>query len=513
MSAKFSKRPRALEINSGVTAALSMAASAAICAFSIFAGRGSHDLLWAANLGIFMLASLPPSKGLGLPFLLAAWMIGGFAATGLAEVYGILKNPYGTDARYILFHSLLFAATMAIITAVARRRHSLLQTEVEEKNAQIKANDELREINRRLETQAEERVQALTKISERIQEQSARSKAITEISQEIAAEEEEEELQSLLDHIVGIIGEKLGYDHVGLFLLNENRQYAVLRAANSEGGKRMLERRHQLRVGGTGIVGYVSQSGLPRIALDTGRDAVFFNNPDLPQTRSEMALPLKYGSHIIGALDIQSNLPSAFKEEDASLLGALANQIALAIQTASGKTERMTNTASRPWLGKKKQSGYTYSAEGMIVAAAANAPLVKNAVSRGEIVLQSSKTAPAAMAVPVKFRDQVIGVIQVESAEEERIWTENEIALVQAIAERAAFALENARLFEEASRRAEQEQAITRVTSQIGSSTDFDRILQITVEELGRTLGAARAFIQLEAPVKETDRLSQLGTD
>ena len=81
----------------------------------------------------------------------------------------------------------------------------------------------------------------------------------------------------------------------------------------------MLERRHQLRVGGTGIVGYVSQSGRPRIALDTGSDAVFFNNPDLPQTHSEMAIPLKYASQVIGVLDIQSAQPSAFKDEDANL--------------------------------------------------------------------------------------------------------------------------------------------------------------------------------------------------
>ena len=73
--------------------------------------------------------------------------------------------------------------------------------------------------------------------------------------------------------------EKLGFYHVGIFLLDENREFAVLRAANSEGGQRMLSRHHQLKVGGIGIVGYVSQGGRPRIALDTGSDAVFFNNP------------------------------------------------------------------------------------------------------------------------------------------------------------------------------------------------------------------------------------------
>jgi GAF domain-containing protein len=104
---------------------------------------------------------------------------------------------------------------------------------------------------------------------------------------------------------------------------------------------------------------------------------------------------------------------------------------------------------------------------------------------------------PAALAIPVKFRDLVIGVIHIEASETNRRWTENEVAMVQAISDRAAFALENARLFEATVRRADQEQTIARVTEQIGASTDFNRILQTTIQELGQALGASRSFIQL----------------
>jgi transcriptional regulator with GAF, ATPase, and Fis domain len=142
-------------------------------------------------------------------------------------------------------------------------------------------------------------------------------------------------------------------------------------------------------------------------------------------------------------------------------------------------------------------------------------PILKKALATGETVVlaQPSKDNPATLAVPVKFRDQIIGVIHIEAAEGNRKWTEDEITLVESISDRAAFALENARLFEETSRRAEQEETITRITSQIGSSTDFNRILQTTIEELGRTLGASRTFIQLDTPNLDDAPTHQLKTD
>jgi GAF domain-containing protein len=107
----------------------------------------------------------------------------------------------------------------------------------------------------------------------------------------------------------------------------------------------------------------------------------------------------------------------------------------------------------------------------------------------------------------------VIGIIHIEAAEGNRKWTEDEVTVVQSISDRAAFALENARLFEETTRRAEQEEAIAHVNTQISASTDFNRIMQITVEELGRTLGATRTFIQLETSTEDDTSARQLPTD
>lgn len=371
------------------------------------------------------------------------------------------------------------------------------------------SNRELEDIRTTLENRIIDRTLELERANQQVQERATRFQIISEVSQEISSNVDQHS-KELLNLIARSISEKLGFYHVGIFLLDENNEYAVLRAANSQGGQRMLERRHQLKVGGTGIVGYVSQGGRPRIALDTGTDAVFFNNPDLPQTRSEIALPLKYGARVIGVLDVQSTEPSAFKDEDANLLSTLANQIAIVLRNVlvNERSEfsslfQNERRSSGQLSRKQKQDGYSYHPDGTIsTAIPSNNETLNRAITSGETVVlaQPSKSNPSTLAVPVKFRDQIIGVIHIEAVETNRKWTEDEIAMVQAISDRAAFAMENARLFEETARRAEQEETIARVTSQIGSSNDFNRILQTTIQELGQALGTSRSFIQLGTP-------------
>jgi putative methionine-R-sulfoxide reductase with GAF domain len=143
-----------------------------------------------------------------------------------------------------------------------------------------------------------------------------------------------QELDRLLSQVTRLISHHFGFYHTGVFLIDHPSGYAVLRSANSAGGQRMLARQHKLKVGSAGIVGYVTGTGQPRIALDVGEDALFFDNPDLPDTHSEMAVPLHTGDELIGALDVQSTAQNAFDEQDVSVLTALADQITIAIQNA-----------------------------------------------------------------------------------------------------------------------------------------------------------------------------------
>ncbi|HET7009951.1 MAG TPA: GAF domain-containing protein, partial [Anaerolineales bacterium] len=138
----------------------------------------------------------------------------------------------------------------------------------------------------------------------------------------------------LLDATVNLISARFGHYHAGIFLIDEKGEAAVLRAASSPGGKNMLARGHRLAVGKVGIVGYVTGTGKHRIALDVGTDATHFANPDLPKTRSELALPLRVGDKVIGALDVQSTEPNAFDENDVVVLQTMADQVAIALENA-----------------------------------------------------------------------------------------------------------------------------------------------------------------------------------
>jgi putative methionine-R-sulfoxide reductase with GAF domain len=138
----------------------------------------------------------------------------------------------------------------------------------------------------------------------------------------------------LLPDVTRLISQYFGFYHVGIFIIDEAGRYAVLRAANSTGGQHMLARRHRLAVGIEGIVGRVASTGRPRVALDVGADAVYFDNPDLPDTRSEIALPLHAGNTVVGVLDVQSTEERAFDDQDINVLTALSEQVAVAMENA-----------------------------------------------------------------------------------------------------------------------------------------------------------------------------------
>jgi signal transduction histidine kinase/CheY-like chemotaxis protein/HAMP domain-containing protein len=191
---------------------------------------------------------------------------------------------------------------------------------------------QLRDLVETLEIRVRERTQQLAVQNESLQLRSRQLQTVAEVARSIVSTRE---VDTLLNQVTRLVSDRFGFYHAGIFLLDENNEYAVLRAANSEGGRRMLDRHHRLRVGQVGIVGYVTGTGEPRIATDVGEDAVFFNNPDLPATRSEMALPLKLGGVIIGALDVQSTESNAFTEADVTLFTTLADQISVAIENAN----------------------------------------------------------------------------------------------------------------------------------------------------------------------------------
>jgi GAF domain-containing protein len=334
----------------------------------------------------------------------------------------------------------------------------------------------------------------------------------------------QQQTEALLPLVTSLVSEKFSFYHVGIFLIDENREYAVLQAANSPGGKRMLERQHKLKIGQVGIVGNVAETGKARIALDVGQDAVYFDNPDLPETRSEAALPLQIGNEIIGVLDVQSTEANAFSEENLKTLSILADQIAIAIHNSRLVTDLQRalleaqalqrqylaqswkSLATRKYLGYHKTIG-----GGRPVNQTVQRAEIMQALASGKFVTIYPKGSKAkeneetpALAIPIRLREQVIGVLNIRSQDPNRRWDDDEIALLSSISDRLALALENARLFEETTRRALRERTVSEITTKIRSKTDPESMIQTALAELRQVLGASHVEILPYAPPPET---------
>jgi GAF domain-containing protein len=265
----------------------------------------------------------------------------------------------------------------------------------------------------------------------------------------------------------------------------------------------MLERGHRLRIGEEGIVGYAINVGRPRIALDVGADSVYFDNPDLPKTRSEMALPLRLGSEYIGALDIQSTKENAFSNEDIAVFTTLADQIAIAIQNANllkqaqsalrEVEEAYAEQTGRTWREFTKNQpvlGYRYDG-------AESKPLTSKD--------QAEFKFEAGLTFPMSLRGKTIGKLKLRTGDTDRSWTEEEISIINAAIGRAALALENARLLENAQKRAARERAIGEITTNIGASTDMEAILRAAVSELGQQISGAKIAVELNTEIEQEE--------
>lgn len=455
-----------------------------ISAIFMYEGNGAHDIAMVGLVGGITIGGLfLGARGLMGFGLLAILTYTGFATAEISGFFTpeianrtIIEEPF-------VFAFLTGAISLSLWTLVNRLRQIANQArESEKKQADI--NLELTDLKNALEHRVAERTAALER-------RVAQFETISSIARSITAMQD---LEQLLPFICQVVSQQFGFYHTGIFLLDERAEYAVLRSANSEGGRRMLARGHRLRVGASGIVGLTAAQGEARIALDVGADAVYFNNPDLPDTRSEMSLPLKIGGQTIGALDVQSREKDAFNEEDIAVLGILANQISVAIEntrlfskTAQALTESQgiyQQYVANDWARfsqTAKHHGYAY--DGLRVSPLEN---------------QSIIPAIGSVSLPIKIRGLTIGNVILQSPNPSRQWTQDEINLAQAAAERAGLAIENFRLLTEAQRRAAKERAIGEITSRIGSSANLREIMETAVEELARAMPGSEIMIQFD---------------
>ena len=399
------------------------------------------------------------------------------------------------------------------ITSLAESSQKLASGEF---NSRVKVErvDEIGVLGNTYNQMAEQLEDIIGKLEQRVanrtqelEDQTLRLRVVAEIARDAATARD---VMDLLSRTAQLIQSRFSFYHTGIFMLDKEGEYAILTTSPTDAGKQMIANGHKLRVGEIGIVGRVASTGEPRITLDTGADAAYFNNPYLPDTRSEMALPLKVDQRVIGVLDIQSTEPQAFNDEDIAIMQALVDQLSTAIektrllqqvekslyelQQAYGESTKdiWHSMADNNLL---RESGYHFD-NIKIQPIQTTTPEGYKAIKTGDIIRSDGDTETNSnlVAIPIKIRGQSIGVVTVKLR---KGYKQNTVKTLEQAIERLAGSLESARLFEEAKLRADREQAIARVTTNISSATEISSILKTAVEEIGKTLGDTEVKVQI----------------
>ena len=426
--------------------------------------------------------------------VIAGLAIGIPVLTGHLTLVSAGVTPGAWDA-WIMAYLVNILLALVVTTALRMLLAEFDRAEVSATLSQKLLTEERNE----LDVRVQERTSELTMVTTVMGKRAEQLTTIAEVAHQIS---QVQDINELLPAITRLISENLGFYHVGIFLLDEKKEYAILKAANSVGGRHMLQRGHRLKVGQVGIVGYVADKAVPRISVDVGEDATFFGNPDLPDTHSEMSLPLMIGDKLIGVLDVQSEKISAFAQQDTEVMSTLANQVAIAIENARLFSE--TNQAlaeERSMYGQylrqawqqsplaSKLARYQYlNSQIKPLQESIDSLDINSAIDSKQVVIQTGENS--SIAVPLKIRGEIIGVLKITSQTPSRVWNDNELAVVQAVVDRVALGLENARLFEETTRRADRERTVTEITTQLRSTSDPEIMVQTALNELKRALGA-----------------------
>jgi DNA-binding LacI/PurR family transcriptional regulator/GAF domain-containing protein len=342
-------------------------------------------------------------------------------------------------------------------------------------------------------------------------------RTVTEVSRAISGVLDPDQV---LQQVVDLARERFGLYYAGLFLVDAPGEWAVLRAGTGEAGQKMLAEGHRLEVGGRSMIGQCAATKEACIAMDVREEVVRFKNPHLPDTRSEMALPLLSRGEIIGALTIQSTEEDAFSVEDIVVLQIMADQMANAImnarlyeQTQNALREmevvqrRYLRQAWMEYLETKTVKGYEHDGTVSVSLGDEMPPGAQQALEEQRPVVwrDESDGGSSILVIPVTVRGHPLGVLGLKAGQG-REWREEDIALAMALGEQFGQAAEAVRLLDETQRRAAREQLVSEVSGRMRETLDMDAVLKAAAQEMHRALGLHDVTIQIGI---DTDQATQ----
>jgi GAF domain-containing protein len=321
------------------------------------------------------------------------------------------------------------------------------------------------------------------------------------------------DLTAMMGRAVDVVRDRFGFYHVSLFTLDDSGTWAVLSASTGEPGRLLLARHHRLGIGSASIVGWVTANRAPRAAGDVEQDPFHFKNPILPDTRSEMAMPMIVGEELIGVLDIQSTEVEAFTLADQWALEAVASELAIGIQSARtiqqlndqlGRVQRAIHAQTeRSWGQVAGSSSISYQLDQsgtMYSSQMSDFPTNRLAASSART---SASPDGREVAVPVQVRGEVVATIAARRPADSDPWTAADVTLLEAVAGQAGLALENARQYAEEQRRAAELEVINRVSQAVSQLLSLESLYRVVHAQIGQILGEVDMAIALYHPQEE----------
>ncbi|MBU0702959.1 MAG: GAF domain-containing protein [Chloroflexi bacterium] len=448
-----------------------------------------------------------------------------------AEAFRTIYTTLGVNVGVAVAAALLTVVTSLLVTrSIATPLVSLAETATQiaagdlERVAPVEKEDEigtLAQAFNSMTAQFRDLIESLEqRVAQRTRELEQRSSHLQASAEVGHAAASILDAGQLIQQVVELIRERFGLYYVGLFLVDGTGEWAVLRAGTGEAGRAMLGRGHRLRVG-QGMIGWSVANAQARVALEAEADAVRRVTDELPDTRSEAALPLRSRGQVLGALTVQSDRPGVFDEATIAVLQMMADQVAVALDNARLFTESQAalemarraygesgREAWRELLRAQSDMAYRSDARGVTRAGDVWLPEVERAWREGEIVRGDGADSEGKLplALPIKVRGSVIGVLDTYKPGDAGDWTSEEIALLESLVDQLGAALEGARLYEEAQRRAARERLASEITDRMRRATDVEGIVQAAVDELFAVLGTSRAFARLKTPAETKEQ-------
>ncbi|KAA3643465.1 MAG: GAF domain-containing protein [Chloroflexi bacterium] len=295
--------------------------------------------------------------------------------------------------------------------------------------------------------------------------------------------------QELMQRVCDLIRDRFALYYVGVFLLDDSKRYAELATGTGEAGRRMVAEAHRLSVGGASMVGWTTARREARTSSDVDQESIHFNNPHLPLTRSELALPLVRANEVLGALTVQSVDVDAFDTDDITVLQGIASTLANAMENARLFQQLETS------LNEIRNLNRSYLNEAWSGVDTEERDLSYTL----ENILPGQSGDASSLDVPLTLRgEQVIGKISLEA--DKSNWSQEELEFIDAVSSQAALALESARLLEETQRQVEREQTLNQITNQLARTLDFDTLMQNIVRELGQLPNVSEVSIHVAPP-------------